>query len=125
MQQTIFDGDKVVLNNQDYEPKQGDIVVIAENGTQLDTAIIKRVIAVAGQTIDIDFQTGTVYVDGVALDESEYTENGSTTKDEGMQFPQTVPDNCVFVLGDNRNVSEDSRNPKVGMVCLLYTSRCV
>ena len=67
MQQTIFDGDKVVLNNQDYEPKQGDIVVIAENGTQLDTAIIKRVIAVAGQTIDIDFQTGTVYVDGVAL----------------------------------------------------------
>lgn len=116
MQQTIFDGDKVVLNNQDYEPKQGDIVVIAENGTQLDTAIIKRVIAVAGQTVDIDFQTGTVYVDGVVLDESEYTENGSTTKDEGMQFPQTVPDNCVFVLGDNRNVSEDSRNPKVGMV---------
>ncbi|MFQ9792872.1 MAG: signal peptidase I [Acutalibacteraceae bacterium] len=99
MQQTIFDGDKVVLNNQDYEPKQGDIVVIAENGTQLDTAIIKRVIAVAGQTIDIDFQTGTVYVDGVALDESEYTENGSTTKDEGMQFPQTVPTICVFVLG--------------------------
>lgn len=116
MKQTIFDGDKVVLNNQDYEPKQGDIVVIAENGTQLDTAIIKRVIAVAGQTVDIDFKTGTVYVDGVALDESEYTKNGSTTKDEGMQFPQMVPDNCVFVLGDNRNVSEDSRNPKVGMV---------
>ena len=68
-------------------------------------------IAVAGQTVDIDFKTGTVYVDGVALDESEYTKNGSTTKDEGMQFPQMVPDNCVFVLGDNRNVSEDSRNP--------------
>lgn len=116
MQQTIFDGDKVVLNNQNYEPKQGDIVVIAENGTQLDTAIIKRVIAVAGQTVDIDFHTGTVYVDGEVLDESAYTENGSTTKDEGMQFPQTVPENCVFVLGDNRNVSEDSRNPKVGMV---------
>lgn len=116
MQQTIFDGDKVVLHNQNYEPEQGDIVVIAENGTQLDTAIIKRVIAVEGQTVDVDFATGTVYVDGEALDESAYTENGSTTKNEGMQFPQTVPENCVFVLGDNRNVSEDSRNPKVGMV---------
>ena len=116
MQQTIFHGDRVVLSNQNYQPRQGDIVVIAENGTQLDTAIIKRVIAVAGQTVDIDFDTGTVYVDGMALDESAYTENGSTTKNEGMQFPQTVPENCVFVLGDNRDVSEDSRNPKVGMV---------
>ena len=60
MQQTIFDGDKVVLNNENYEPKQGDIVVIAENGTQLDTAIIKRVIAVAGQTVDIDFHRNRI-----------------------------------------------------------------
>ncbi|MFR1215330.1 MAG: S26 family signal peptidase [Acutalibacteraceae bacterium] len=63
MQQTIFDGDKVVLNNQNYEPKRG-YCSNSENGTQLDTAIIKRVIAVAGQTVDIDFHTGTVYVDG-------------------------------------------------------------
>ena len=82
----------------------------------MDTAIIKRVIAVAGQTVDIDFQTGAVLVDGEVLNESSYTENGSTTKKEGLEFPQTVPENCVFVLGDNRSVSEDSRNPKVGMV---------
>ncbi len=116
MEPAILDGDKVMLTNRDYDPQPGDIVVVAENGTELDTAIIKRVIAVAGQTVDIDFTTGTVYVDQVALDESAYTVNGSTTKNEGVQFPQIVPENCVFVLGDNRNVSEDSRNPKVGMV---------
>lgn len=116
MQHTIFDGDKVILQNNNYNPAPGDIVVVAENGTALNTAIIKRVIAVQGQTVNIDFQTGTVYVDGKALDESAYTVNGSTQNNEGVHFPQTVPENCVFILGDNRNVSEDSRNPKVGMV---------
>lgn len=120
MQQTIFDGDKVMITNENYDPQPGDIVVVAENGTKLDTAIIKRVIAVEGQTVDIDFTTGTVYVDGNALDESAYTVNGSTTKNEGVQFPQIVPENCVFILGDNRSVSEDSRNPKVGMVDKHY-----
>lgn len=116
MEQTILDGDRVLLSNDGYVPAQGDIVVVAENGTQMETAIIKRVIAVEGQTVDINFETGAVFVDGHLLDESAYTQNGSTTKNEGMLFPQTVPQGCVFLLGDNRIVSEDSRNPKVGMV---------
>ena len=116
MQKTIYGGDRVILQNENYTPQQGDVVVVAENGTGLDTAIIKRVIAVAGQTVDIDFTTGTVWVDGEMLDESSYTVNGSTTDRAGVEFPQTVPQDCVFLLGDNRGASEDSRDPKVGMV---------
>ena len=81
-----------------------------ENGAP----IVKRVIATEGQEVDIDFSRGIVYVDGVALQE-EYTST-LTTVDEGVEFPLVVDENCVFVLGDNRGVSMDSRNPRIGLI---------
>ena len=71
-------------------------------------------IATEGQTGDIDFDSGTVFVDGEALQEP-YIHN-ETTNEEGMIFPLTVAENCIFVLGDNRSVSLDSRSPQIGQI---------
>ena len=109
------ENDKLIISNMFYQPQAGDVVVLSD---VLSEPIIKRIIAVEGQTVDIDNATGTVYVDGEALDESAYTENGITVAlgTDKLQFPQTVPEDCVFVLGDNRVLSEDSRFSEVGMV---------
>ncbi len=113
------DGDKLMVTNTFGQPlEQGDVVVLVD---VLPEPIIKRVIATEGQEVDIDFETGTVYVDGEALDETQFgIENGIThetaTTLERVQFPTTVPEGHIFVLGDNRPVSEDSRYTAVGMV---------
>lgn len=111
------DGDRVLVKSSS-RVKQGDVVVITN---VLDEPIIKRVIATEGQTVDFDFENKAVLVDGVAVDETEFgLENGITdfpyTSFELLEFPQRVPDGCVFVLGDNRAVSEDSRYKIVGMI---------
>ena len=116
MYDTLVNGDYLLLlSNVFYqEPEQGDIVVISKESFDNGKPIVKRVIATEGQTVDIDFQRGIVYVDGVALEEDYiYT---ATTVDEGTQFPLTVEKGCIFVLGDNRGVSLDSRNPAIGQV---------
>ena len=77
-------------------------------------AIIKRVIAVAGQTVDIDFSRGIVMVDGQVLEEPYISEPTYMKRD--VQFPVTVPEGCVFVMGDNRNRSLDSRDSSIGMI---------
>lgn len=116
MYSTLLDGDYVLLlNNLFYpEPQQGDIVVISKKDFDNGKPIVKRIIATEGQTVDIDFLNGIVYVDGFALEE-DYI-NSPTTNEEGMQFPLVVQENCIFVLGDNRGVSLDSRNPRIGQV---------
>jgi len=116
MNQTLVHGDYLLLiNNVFYhEPKQGDIVVVSKNSFKNGEPIIKRVIATEGQWVDIDFGAGVVYVNGNALDEP-YT-NTPTNLDEGMSFPLQVSDNCVFVMGDNRNESKDSRSLEIGQV---------
>ena len=116
MKNTLVDGDwLLLLNNVFYsEPKKGDIVVISKKAYDNGTPIIKRVIATEGQTVDIDFINGIVYVDGIALEE-EYV-NTPTNLKEGVDFPLTVNKGCVFVLGDNRNESKDSRSPEIGLV---------
>jgi signal peptidase I len=116
MYDTLVDGDRLILvSNVLYRnPKQGDVIVASKNSFRDGECIIKRVIATEGQAVDIDFQLGVVYVDGVALQE-DYTHT-MTNLDEGMQFPLIVPENCIFAMGDNRNASLDSRNPQIGFV---------
>ncbi len=116
MYDTLVDGDYLLLlSNVFYqEPQQGDIIVASKEDYDNGTPIIKRVIATEGQEVDIDFVTGTVFVDGVALQE-DYIYS-PTTMDEGVTFPLTVEEGCVFVLGDNRGRSKDSRNPEIGQI---------
>ena len=113
---TLVDGDYLLLLSTPlyHAPENGDIIVASKDSFRNGEPIIKRVIDVEGQTVDIDFHSGTVYVDGVALEEP-YT-NGPTTLDEGTKLPLVVEEGCVFVLGDNRGRSEDSRSPAIGQI---------
>lgn len=116
---TLQDGDRLlVLNSMLYDDYQyGDIVVLRK-ASFLDEPIVKRVIATAGQMVDIDFKTGSVYVDGILLKEDYINE--LTFTEEGTSFPLTVPEGCVFVMGDNRNHSSDSRDSRLGTVDIRY-----
>ncbi|MBQ1517932.1 MAG: signal peptidase I [Clostridia bacterium] len=113
MVDTLHDRDKVIVTGLNYEPRVGDIVVIS-HGVDLDKAIVKRVIAVGGQTVDINSETGEVIVDGVVLDEPYI--NGTTVADNDVEFPLEIEDGKVFVLGDNRPISKDSRYAEVGQI---------
>jgi signal peptidase I len=114
MKNTRIHGDYIVLlNNVLYgEPKQGDIVVVSKEAFKNGEPIIKRVIATEGQWVDI--KDGKVYVDNKPLDE-KYTLS-ETEKKTAMEFPLQVEKGCVFVMGDNREVSMDSRYPEIGQV---------
>ena len=116
MYSTLWDGDwLLVLSSVFYnDPEYGDIIIASKDSFDNGEPIVKRVIATEGQTVDIDFDAGIVYVDGVALEEDYiYT---STTVYEGMNFPLVVEEGCVFVMGDNRKDSKDSRSPEIGLV---------
>lgn len=113
MNPTLLHGDKLVVSDVFYKPKQGDIVIFRKDEYKAE-ALVKRVIATEGQTIEIDFDRGRVYVDGELLDEPYIAEPTHNQLD--FQGPQTVPEGCVFVMGDNRNASSDSRRAQLGMV---------
>lgn len=113
MNPNYLNGDRLIVSGLGYRPAGGDVVVFSPNEAGEDN-LIKRIIAIEGQTVDIDFARGVVWVDGVALDEPYAAE--PTYVGEGTAFPATVPAGHVFVLGDNRNHSRDSRSPSVGMV---------
>lgn len=118
MKPTYHDGDRVLVSGFAGEIEKGDIVIIVNT---LEEPIIKRVVATAGQTVDFDPVLGEVTVDGVPLMGEEFgIENGITVvpdlPGQVLEFPQTVPENCVFVLGDNRGNSTDSRYLEVGMI---------
>lgn len=113
-------GYRVFVSCADRNFQRGNVVVIDADGTKLKTRIIKRVIATEGQKVDINFAKGVVSVNGKELDESAYIQNGITKVQGSVAFPVTVPKGCVFVLGDNRPVSEDSRYTAVGMIDTRY-----
>ena len=116
---TLQHGDRLLVLNSmlcgGYEP--GNIVVLRKESF-LPTPIVKRVIATAGQAVDIDFGSGVVYVDGRRLHEDYINELTFTA--EGTEFPLTVPEGCVFVMGDNRNHSTDSRSAQLGTIDQRY-----
>lgn len=116
MQNTLIDGDYLLLVGKPFytQPAQGDIIVAAKDSYANGTPIVKRIIATEEQVVDIDFDTGVVTVDGKALTEP-YIKN-PTTMFEGMQFPLKVAPGCVFVMGDNRMNSKDSRDPVIGQI---------
>lgn len=117
MNETLHDRDTLVVSKLFYTPKQNDIVVFQSPDSGIAGGIVKRVIATAGQTVDIDFDNWVVTVDGVAFDEPYVNfEEGYAMRNYDVEFPLTVPEGQIFVMGDNRNHSNDSRGSQIGCV---------
>lgn len=120
MTNTLQDQQLLLVWSLGYEPKQGDIVVL--NKTTVEhlggVAIVKRVIATGGQTVDIDYESNSVYVDGVLLDEPYIREpmDDVTSDPNRTQTHFEVPEGEIFVMGDNRNNSDDSRDIRIGSI---------
>ena len=122
MDHTLQHGEVMLIWSLGYTPAQGDIVVLNKTpvilpGWAEPRAIVKRVIAVGGQTVDIDYASGTVYVDGQPLDEPYILEEMYLPYGPTMQGTHwEVPQGSVFVMGDNRNNSTDSRDLQLGPI---------
>lgn len=116
METTLIDGDLLLMERswlvEHYNP--GDIIIAAKPDYKGGESIVKRIIAIEGQVVDINDETGTLYVDGVELTEPYIS--SVTYKKGDMAFPCVVADDCFFVLGDNRNESLDSRYTVIGQI---------
>ncbi|MBQ8732797.1 MAG: signal peptidase I [Oscillospiraceae bacterium] len=119
MQPTLQDQDRVITVSLFYKPAPGDIVVVTQPNA-MNHSLIKRVIAVEGQTVFIDPETGDVSVDGKVLTEPYIMEKINPSKIGDMKYPLTLKDGEVFVMGDNRNNSSDSRDSMIGIIDERY-----
>lgn len=115
MQPTLSDGDKLIVTAFNKKPAIGDIIIITQPNP-FNEPLVKRIIALEGQTVDIDFLKGIVTVDG----KPESYGYGLTTDEFDVDFPLKVEKGCVFVLGDNRHHSTDSRSTTVGQIDMDY-----
>ena len=111
---TLHNGDKMLVSGLFYKPKAGDVVVFKKDEYDPNKALVKRVIATEGQEINMDFANGIVYIDGEPIVEPYI--NDLTYNKLDFIGPKTVPEGCVFVMGDNRNASVDSRKNEIGML---------
>ena len=114
MEETLQDGDWLIVSAFITEPERGDIVIITQPNA-FNEPIVKRVIAIEGDTIDIDFENATVKINGKIINEPYL--GSPTSIDEGAwQYPITLKEGQVFVMGDNRMHSSDSRSPDIGLI---------
>lgn len=132
MYPTLHDRDVMIVQRLAYTPKSGDVIVLRKDNTFQDRALVKRIIATGGQTVYIDYDANTITVDGVVLDEpyinrerdSHYGDDPMAVRTDldhryiNTEF--TVPEGYLFVCGDNRNNSSDSRVAELGMVDERY-----
>lgn len=132
MYPTLHDRDLMLVQRIGYSPQQGDVVVLRKDNTFANQALVKRVIATGGQTVYIDYDANTITVDGQTLEEpylnfeyddlygSDYMADRVDLDPQYVNQAFTVPEGCVFVCGDNRNHSSDSRVAQLGMVDERY-----
>lgn len=117
---TLHHNDLMLVQSIGYEPKPGDVVVLRK-AQFMEAQVVKRVIAVGGQHVQVDYNTHLVYVDGVPLNEPYINEIMEDPRHADLSvLDVTVPDGSIYVLGDNRNNSSDSRHVRLGTVDTRY-----